>query len=150
ARKRRPSLSRARSWSEQGEGHRIAPPQGVAPEIDALVRRAGHGRAASLQRGGSRAARRPEGPNRCGGRSGRRYPPTSRSGRRRLRIDYYSPWPPERSGIADYSALLLPALQARIDVNVRLRGRTARRSGGDLALYHLGNDPIRHGWIVAA
>ena len=67
-----------------------------------------------------------------------------------MRIDYYSPWPPERSGIADYSALLLPALQARIDVNVRRRGRHGGRRGGDLALYHLGNDTRHHGWIVAA
>jgi glycosyltransferase involved in cell wall biosynthesis len=67
-----------------------------------------------------------------------------------LRIDYYSPLPPERSGVADYSALLLPALRARLDVNVRRRSRAAARHGSDLALYHLGNDARRHEWIVRA
>ncbi len=35
-----------------------------------------------------------------------------------VRVAYYSPLPPERSGIADYSALLLPALKQRMDVEV--------------------------------
>ena len=35
-----------------------------------------------------------------------------------MRGAYYSPLPPSRSGIADYSALLLPALRERIDVVV--------------------------------
>ena len=61
------------------------------------------------------------------------------------RVAYYSPMPPERSGIADYSALLLPALTQRIDVEVAPRGK---RADGDLALYHVGNDPEVHGWIV--
>jgi glycosyltransferase involved in cell wall biosynthesis len=67
-----------------------------------------------------------------------------------LRIDYYSPLPPERSGVADYSAMLLPALQARLDVNVRRRGRPAKRRAGRIALYHLGNDAHRHEWILRA
>lgn len=67
-----------------------------------------------------------------------------------MRIDYYSPLPPQRSGVADYSALLLPALQARIDINVPRRGRKAWRPSGNLTLYHLGNDARYHGWIVAA
>jgi glycosyltransferase involved in cell wall biosynthesis len=53
--------------------------------------------------------------------------------------------PPERSGIADYSALLLPALKERLDVEVAQRGKHA---DGDVALYHVGNDPEAHGWIV--
>jgi glycosyltransferase involved in cell wall biosynthesis len=60
-------------------------------------------------------------------------------------VAYYSPMPPERSGIADYSALLVPALRKRIDVDVARRGKTAH---GDVALYHMGNDPGAHGWIL--
>ncbi len=44
---------------------------------------------------------------------------------RDVRVAYYSPLPPERSGIADYSALLLPALERRIDVEVAGRRRRA-------------------------
>jgi glycosyltransferase involved in cell wall biosynthesis len=67
-----------------------------------------------------------------------------------VKVAYYSPMPPERSGIADYSALLLPALRERIDVQVVRRGRTRPSRGTDLALYHVGNDPNAHGWIVDA
>jgi len=62
-----------------------------------------------------------------------------------VKVAYYSPMPPERSGIADYSALLVPALRKRLDVEVARHGRQAR---GDLALYHLGNNPEAHGWIL--
>ena len=64
---------------------------------------------------------------------------------RRGTVAYYSPMPPERSGIADYSALLLPALRRRIEVDVAARGQQAH---GDVALYHVGNDPELHGWII--
>ena len=67
-----------------------------------------------------------------------------------MRVAYYSPMPPERSGIADYSAHLLPALRERIDVEVVRRGRKRPVRGTDLALYHLGNNPDAHGWIVDA
>jgi glycosyltransferase involved in cell wall biosynthesis len=67
-----------------------------------------------------------------------------------LRIDYYSPLPPERSGVADYSAMLLPALEERLDVNVRRRRRRAARRKARIGVYHLGNDARRHGWIVRA
>ena len=40
-----------------------------------------------------------------------------------MKVAYFSPMPPERSGIADYSALLLPALGDRLDVTVVKRGR---------------------------
>jgi glycosyltransferase involved in cell wall biosynthesis len=69
-----------------------------------------------------------------------------------MRVAYYSPLPPERSGVADYSAMLLPELEQRLEVEVIHRGarrrgrRVARRA--DLALYHVGNDPERHWWIV--
>jgi glycosyltransferase involved in cell wall biosynthesis len=67
-----------------------------------------------------------------------------------MKIAYYSPLPPERSGIADYSALLLPALERRIEVAVVRRGRPRPPRGTDLALYHIGNDPEHHWWIVEA
>jgi glycosyltransferase involved in cell wall biosynthesis len=66
-----------------------------------------------------------------------------------VKVAYYSPLPPERSGIADYSALLLPALERRVDVEVVRRGRT-RPVAADVALYHVGNDPDAHGWIIDA
>jgi glycosyltransferase involved in cell wall biosynthesis len=62
-----------------------------------------------------------------------------------VRVAYYSPLPPERTGISEYSALLLPALGARVEVNVAKRGGRAR---GDVALYHVGNNPDAHGWIL--
>ena len=69
-----------------------------------------------------------------------------------MKVAYYSPLPPERSGVADYSALLLPELERRLDVQVVRRGsrRFGRRTGrdADVALYHVGNDPERNWWIV--
>jgi glycosyltransferase involved in cell wall biosynthesis len=66
-----------------------------------------------------------------------------------VKVAYYSPLPPERSGIADYSALLLPALGRFVEIEVVRRGRT-RPVAADVALYHVGNDPEAHGWIVDA
>jgi glycosyltransferase involved in cell wall biosynthesis len=65
-----------------------------------------------------------------------------------MRVAYYSPMAPSRSGIADYSALLLPALRERVDVVVAEPGK--RAPAADVALYHVGNDPEAHGWIVDA
>jgi glycosyltransferase involved in cell wall biosynthesis len=66
-----------------------------------------------------------------------------------VRVAYYSPLPESRSGIADYSALLLPALRERIgEVVVAEPGRRAPQA--DVAVYHVGNDPAAHGWIVDA
>ncbi len=73
-----------------------------------------------------------------------------------MRVAYYSPMPPSRSGIADYSALLVPALAKRVDVVLaRPPGRFRRKRFrgnpvADIALYHVGNDPAEHGWIVEA
>jgi glycosyltransferase involved in cell wall biosynthesis len=67
-----------------------------------------------------------------------------------VKAAWYSPLPQERSGIADYSALLIPALRERIDVELVKRGRTKPARGTDLSVYHLGNDPDAHGWIVDA
>ena len=65
-----------------------------------------------------------------------------------MRVAYYSPLSPSRSGIADYSALLLPALRERVDVAVAEPGK--RAPDADVALYQIGNDPDEHGWIVDA
>jgi glycosyltransferase involved in cell wall biosynthesis len=65
-----------------------------------------------------------------------------------MRVAYHSPLPPSRSGIADYSALLLPALSERVEVVVAEPGK--RAPAADVALYHVGNDPDAHGWIVDA
>jgi glycosyltransferase involved in cell wall biosynthesis len=67
-----------------------------------------------------------------------------------LKVAFYSPLPPERSGIADYSALLLPALRDRLEVAVVPRGARKPPRGTDVALYHIGNNPEAHGWIVDA
>jgi glycosyltransferase involved in cell wall biosynthesis len=67
-----------------------------------------------------------------------------------LKVAYFSPLPPERSGVADYSALLLPALEERLDVTVVRRGAKRVPRGTDVALYHIGNNPEAHGWIVDA
>ena len=67
-----------------------------------------------------------------------------------MKVAYYSPLPPSRSGIADYSELLLPALQGKIDVELARPGRFRRAPKADIALYHVGNDPEAHGWIVEA
>ena len=65
-----------------------------------------------------------------------------------MRVAYYSPLPPSRSGIADYSALLIPELAKRVQLTVaRPRRRVAH---ADVAVYHIGNDPAEHGWIVEA
>jgi glycosyltransferase involved in cell wall biosynthesis len=67
-----------------------------------------------------------------------------------VKLAYFSPMPPEKSGISDYSALLLPALRERIDVEVVKHGRKRPPRGADEALYHVGNDPGAHAWIVDA
>ena len=65
-----------------------------------------------------------------------------------MRVAYYSPLPPEHSGVADYSALLLPALQRRVEIVLARPG--AANPPADVALFQLGNDPERHGWIYHA
>ncbi len=67
-----------------------------------------------------------------------------------MKVAYFSPMPPERTGIADYSALLVPALQQRIEVEVARRGSKRPPRGADLCVYHVGNNPEAHGWIVGS
>ena len=67
-----------------------------------------------------------------------------------MKVAYFSPLPPEQTGIADYSALLLPALRERVEVSVVKRGARKPPRGTDVALYQVGNNPDAHGWIVDA
>ncbi|MGH3078205.1 MAG: glycosyltransferase family 4 protein [Gaiellaceae bacterium] len=67
-----------------------------------------------------------------------------------MKVAYYSPMPPERTGVADYSALLVPALGRRVDLVVQRRGRKRAPRGVELCLYHVGNNPDAHSWIVDA
>jgi len=67
-----------------------------------------------------------------------------------MRVAYYSPMPPERSGIADYSGLLLPELEQRLNIHVVRRGRKRPVRGTDLSVYHIGNNPDAHGWVFDA
>jgi glycosyltransferase involved in cell wall biosynthesis len=67
-----------------------------------------------------------------------------------VRIAYFSPMPPESSGIADYSALLLPALREHVEIEVVKRGAKRPPRGTDLSVYHIGNNPDAHGWILDA
>ena len=80
---------------------------------------------------------------------------------RRLRLAYISPLPPERSGIADYSAELLPELARHYDIEVIVAQKCddntwakanapirdiawfrAHASHYDRVLYHFGNSPF--------
>lgn len=68
-----------------------------------------------------------------------------------MRVAYHSPLPPERSGVADYSALLVPALERVLEVDVVRPGRRRRRrQPADVRLFHIGNSPEAHGWILDA
>ena len=67
-----------------------------------------------------------------------------------MRVAYYSPLPPSRSGVADYSTLLLPELQKHVDVRVVKSARFRLMPKADVSLYHIGNDPEAHGWIAKA
>jgi glycosyltransferase involved in cell wall biosynthesis len=67
-----------------------------------------------------------------------------------MKVAYYSPLPPSRSGVADYSALLLPELAKRVEVETVRPGRFRRVPRADVSLYHIGNDPDAHGWIARA
>jgi glycosyltransferase involved in cell wall biosynthesis len=67
-----------------------------------------------------------------------------------VKVAYFSPLPPSRSGIADYSALLLSALDRLVEIEVVRPGRTRPIADADVAIYHIGNDPDAHAWIVDA
>jgi len=70
---------------------------------------------------------------------------------RGVRVAYFSPLPPERSGIADYSALLLPALSRSIDVI--FVAKALERIGdhakniSEYVIYTILGKDVRHGTI---
>jgi glycosyltransferase involved in cell wall biosynthesis len=84
-----------------------------------------------------------------------------------LRINYWSPWSPDVSGIATYSSLLLPALNQRADVRlihpdaetvavsnaVNVRSPSEVNAGtldGDAVdVFHFGNHVTFHHWMLA-
>jgi glycosyltransferase involved in cell wall biosynthesis len=65
-----------------------------------------------------------------------------------VKVAYASPMPPQRSGISDYSALLVPALRDRIDLHVVSRRTRVIPRDADAILYHIGNASEAHGWIL--
>ena len=67
-----------------------------------------------------------------------------------MKVAHYSPMPPERTGIADYSALLVPELAKRVHLHVQKRGRRRPPRDADVCVYHVGNNADAHGWIVEA
>jgi glycosyltransferase involved in cell wall biosynthesis len=67
-----------------------------------------------------------------------------------VRVACFSPMPPERTGVADYSALLVPELTKRVALTVVRRGAKRAPRGTDVCLYHVGNNPDAHAWIVDA
>ena len=65
-----------------------------------------------------------------------------------MKVAYFSPLTPERTGVADYSALLVPELGKKVSLTVVRRGRRRAPRGTDVCLYHVGNNPDAHAWIV--
>ena len=59
-----------------------------------------------------------------------------------MKVAFYSPMPPAKSGIADYSATLVDSLRPLVDLQVIESDQTA--PAADIALYQLGNNPY-HG-----
>src|SRR6476659_9597007 len=64
-----------------------------------------------------------------------------------MRVAYYSPLPPERTGIAHYSAMLLPELRKRLDITIASPEHQALST--EHPIYHLGNNPHPE-WIYKA
>jgi len=74
-----------------------------------------------------------------------------------MRIAWFSPFPPERSGIAAYSAELLAQLAGRFQIDPYPEHEAhdfvwrSRRSPYDLVVYHLGNAPCHdYMWAYVA
>jgi glycosyltransferase involved in cell wall biosynthesis len=65
-----------------------------------------------------------------------------------VRVSYYSPMPPERTGIAHYSAMLVPELRKHLDLDLISSANLPTRPPGN-PIYHLGNNP-HHEWIYLA
>ena len=59
-----------------------------------------------------------------------------------MRVAFFSPLPPARSGIADYSEALVKASATGRSGSLLRRPRTLRPSRFDIALYQIGNNGI--------
>jgi glycosyltransferase involved in cell wall biosynthesis len=68
----------------------------------------------------------------------------ARPPRDRLSVGFVGPFPPVRSGIADYDAELFPALAASVDARAWQpeQAREALEAGHDVLLFEIGNDPL--------
>jgi len=60
-------------------------------------------------------------------------------------IALYSPLPPERTGVAHYASMLLPALREKVEV-ITVSSSDNRQPTTDNRIYFLGNNP-HHAWI---
>src|SRR5579862_2724251 len=59
-----------------------------------------------------------------------------------MRVAYFSPLPPARSGIADYSEALIAALAPLVELEVfSSADQPFDPARFDIALYHVGNNP---------
>jgi glycosyltransferase involved in cell wall biosynthesis/SAM-dependent methyltransferase len=64
-----------------------------------------------------------------------------------MRVAFFSPLPPARSGIADYSEALIQSLKPLVDLEVFSGAHQAYDPARfDIALYHVGNNPY-HGFV---
>jgi glycosyltransferase involved in cell wall biosynthesis len=62
-----------------------------------------------------------------------------------MKVAMFSPLPPERTGVAHYASMLLPALREQVDV-IAISDPQLPTPDSRTNLYHLGNNP-HHGWI---
>jgi glycosyltransferase involved in cell wall biosynthesis/SAM-dependent methyltransferase len=66
-----------------------------------------------------------------------------------MRVAFFSPLPPARSGIADYSEALIESLRYLVDLEVISSASQPHDPAGDIALYQVGNNGF-HGFVYEA
>ena len=67
-----------------------------------------------------------------------------------MRVAFFSPMPPSKSGIADYAEALAVEMAKRVALTIFDRPATSfDPSAHDVALYHIGNNPY-HGFVYEA
>src|ERR1051326_2270893 len=67
-----------------------------------------------------------------------------------MRVAFFSPLPPSKSGIADYSQTLLEHLSRLVEVETFTEASNHFDPARfDIALYHIGNNPY-HGFVYEA
>ncbi len=65
-----------------------------------------------------------------------------------MKVAFETPFPPQRSGIADYSALIVPALRRHLEIDVFAQRPPRSYDAYDAVVYQIGNEPSAHGWIL--